>query len=344
VRIDLVIAIAAAAGAIGAAMIGRRDRDARSHAELRPLVPIDATLRAIVYGALVATSFVACSMAHTAISATCLVGALIVGTLRPPAIDLATTRVGRWLAMPASSVPRRPRPRATPFDPGTWLGATIFVVASLVIGTAIVAAWREHPDRSAIVAMHGLALLWPFATGRASQRAPDLVRDAWARLRPVERALERSFRGRVRVVGHVPRGGTLDEIRLRVAADERASSAGVLDVEIGCAIVAGVGAASLVPQLIVRARKGSPGALALERRIAPARASATFTACDGRDASERVVSIRPAFVSPRALRHWVRWAFAEAVRVGTEAAPVAAPTRPSRPIARLPLTTAEHLT
>jgi hypothetical protein len=345
VRLDLVVAIAVALGIVGASIVARRDRDAMRLAAFRPLVPIDVTLRATIFGALVGGSSIACLLGRTTISAAGLVGALIVATLRPPAIDLGPTRMGRWLAMPASAVPRRPRPPSAPIDPSTWLGATIFVLALIVLGAACVLVGREHADRSAIIAMHGLALLWPFATGRASQCAPDLVRDAWMRLRPVSRLLERSMRGRVRIVGHVPRGGTLDEVRIRVAPDDLAARAGVMDVEIGCAIVAGVGGASLVPQLLVRTRRGSPGALAFERRIAPARASATFSTSDGRDATERVIAIRPAFVSPRALRHWVRWALAEAVRPE----PVAtAPARSSRPSpstsVRLPLTTAEHLT
>ena len=110
----------------------------------------------------------------------------------------------------------------------------------------------------------------------------------------------------------------IEEVRLRLEPDEDLRARGLLGIEVGCAIVHGMGTAALVPELLVRVDRSGCAARVFESRLSRARISATFLFTHGRSASEQVIAIRPAFTSPSNLRRWVRW-----VLVTARAEPVA---------------------
>ena len=332
-------------GALSAAALRRRDLDARRWAgargeRLRGLLPLGDATRAVTFGACAAGSILASVCGRPMLGAAGVVLALVVGALRAPAPRSAARPAGRWLAIPLGSLPPSPVPVRAPFDLGARSGRIAFALGSLAIAACCALLARRDLAWAFTGGMHAVVLLWPFATGGASALPPDLVGGALRRLAPLHQTFGRAFGSRARVVAHVPRGGApIDEVRLRVAPTAAAAAAGLIDVEVGCALVAGFGATASVPELLMRARTGSPAAEALSRRIAAARHSATFALTRGRDEDERVLAVRPAFASPAALRRWVEWAMSLAERAPTS--PSQSHSRPQAPADARPVRSGE---
>jgi hypothetical protein len=346
----------------GAALLGlalflalrRRERDAARGASargiaLRPLVSWSLGVRSVMFGAL-ATGAVMCSATrHPFAAAVALVAALALGALRPPRPAQAQRRPGRWLAVPEQALVRRARAPSAPFDPGTPFGLLVLVLVLAAIGVACAFLARTNAAMAAMVAMHALLLVPLFGTGRAAQLPPELGLDAWPRLAPIARALAKIPGQKSRLVARVVRGSApkeappsstrgVDEVRIRIDPTEKARAAGLIAIEIGCALVHGVGSAALVPELLVRMESDESAARLLEARLSRATLSATFSFSAGREQGERVLSIRPAFTSPAGMRCWVEWAQdAVVVRAPASAVQAAAPaTRALRPASMLP--------
>jgi hypothetical protein len=317
-----------------------RDRGARRAArargtELRPLVPLSAAARAIGYGLTFAGACVATTAGQLYVAAGLLAGAIALATARPPLPASARRPRGRWLAIPASAIPAPRRPPGSWLDPETPSGAFLAVAGIAAVACGAVFVARTHLELAIVGVIHALALVPLMATGRASQLPPSLARDAWPLLAPVGAAIgaipDVQTRPIARLVAAQSAGANdgarssedaadaadaadadagVDEVRLRVDVAESARARGVVQIEVGCALVQGTGSATLVPELLVRLRVGSDAAARFDHVLAAVPASATLASLPGRTADERVVAIRPAITSPVALRRWVEWTLA----------------------------------
>ncbi|MEO7097365.1 MAG: hypothetical protein ABI175_29155 [Polyangiales bacterium] len=331
------IAAAVAAGAFAASLLAmkRRDADAtRMHASrgvrVRPLLPLGSSVRALLFATALAGGLVLSLGRAYVASATLLVVAIVVSILRAPESTSTARTAGRWLAIPRQAIPRRARAKSAPFDTSTWLGRGVLALVVLACAAGCVLLARRHLDLAVVAAMHLTALLSLFATGKTTQLPPDLACDAWPRLASIARALEKKHGPRLKVVGRVARRGDdgaapsspggIDEVRLRIDPTGQAADRGLLSIEIGCAIVSGLGASALVPELLVRVRHGTTGARALERRLARARASSTFSSSLGRTSDELALSIRPLLTGGGSMRRWVEWVVLAVEAGATESA------------------------
>ncbi len=315
--------LAGAALALSLVALRRRDADASAACAVRgvtvrPLLPLSSSVRAVLFGVSVATSLMLSLARMFPAGAAALVVAMLATVLRAPESIMAARVAGRWLAIPRQAIPTRPRPKAAPFDPSTWMGRV--VLALFVLGSIAVAAFlsRRHLDLAVIAAMHAFAFASLFVSGRAKQLPPELAFDAWPRLASIAKSLAKTEGARLKVVGHVPRrgesgeaapssSGRIDEVRLRVDPTAKAAENGLLSIEIGCAIVSGAGASALVPELLVRARASGVAARVLEERVRRTRASATFASTLGRTSDETVFAIRPLLTGGGSMRRWVAW-------------------------------------
>ena len=330
------IGLAAAAGAFAMSCCSMRRRDADAERvcrarglDRRPLIGLPSSLRAPLFGGAIAVGL-GLSLARLFVpSAVVLVSAMLLGVLRAPETNAVGRAAGRWLAIPRHAIPQRPRASAAPFDASTWWGRATLAVIAIVAGGACALLARHHLDLAAVAAMHVVALTSLFATGRATQLPPELAFDAWPKLSSIADALRKKQGARLKVIGHVPRrgedasvgpsSGRVDEVRLRIEPTALSGEAGLVSIEIGCAIVCGLGASALVPELLVRVRPGGPAAHALEARIARARASSTFSVSLGRTSDEKAIAIRPVLTGAGSLRRWVEWVLA-AVEAGATTA------------------------
>lgn len=309
-----------------------RDRGARRAARLRgveprPLVRLEDPARAVGYGATFTGACVATIGGHLYVAASLLVAALALAAARPPLPPARPRARGRWLAIPTSAIPSPLRAQGSPLDPSSALGLFLVLVVVAGVGAGAVHIARTHVELAVVAVIHALALVPLFATGRVAQLPPDLARDAWPALRPAAGAIAAIPGVRVKPIARLTalRGGDsdasasggagVDEVRARIDVPEEAVAQGVLHLELGCAIVQGTGAATLVPELLIRLRDGSP-AVELLGADRAAEGDATFARAPGRAVDEVVLSIRPAITAPAAMRRWVAWVLAS---VGTPA-------------------------
>jgi hypothetical protein len=305
-----------------------RDRGARRAArargtELRPLVPISDAARASGYGLAFAGACVATTAGQLYVAAGLLASALALATARPPMPASARRPRGRWLAIPTSAIPAPRRPRGSLFDPETPSGAFLALagLAAVVSGAVFVA--RTHLELAIVGVIHALAWVPLMATGRAAQLPPSLARDAWPLLAPVGAAIGAIAGVQTRPIARLVAAQAdvasedldaadagVDEVRLRVDLPEDVRGRGLVQLEVGCALVQGTGSATLVPELLVRLRAGSDASARFDHVLEAVPESATFASLPGRTADERVVAVRPAITTPTALRQWVEWALA----------------------------------
>jgi hypothetical protein len=190
----------------------------------------------------------------------------------------------------------------------------LVTLAGVGAGAAYVA--RTHVELAVVALIHALALVPLFATGRVAQLPPDLARDAWPTLRRAAAAIGEIPKVRVKPIARLTmaRDGAsgsagVDEVRARIDVGDEAVAQGLQHLELGCAIVQGTGAATLVPELLIRARAGSPAHDRLLEAVAEG-GEATFDVAMGRTPEDVVVAIRPAITTPAALRSWVSWTLA----------------------------------
>ncbi len=307
-------------GALALRDRGARRAAAAARTELRPLVALPLVARAALYGLAVAGACVVTTAGHLYVSAALLVAGMALATLRPPLPCDARRPRGRWLAVPVTAIPSPRRPRGSPFDPSTPSG--IFLALAGLAGVASAASFvaRTHVELAIVGVLHALALVPLALTGRASHLPPSLARDAWPVLAPIAAALrgvgEVNVKAMARLLAAHQAGdgadGGVDEVRLRIDVAEALRATGLQHLEIGCAIVQGTGAATLLPELLIRLRDGAEALARFDDLLDETAGSATFARLAGRDAVERVVVVRPAVTTPRAMRRWVEWALATA--------------------------------
>lgn len=283
------IALAIAAGlsaAVAFALVRKRDHDAIA-ARFRPFLPLPDMARAALFSGTTGLGVLATWAGRPIAGAAAIAVAIAAATLRAPLPDSASRPTGRWLAIPEAAVPARARRVLGPFDLAGRVARVALGLIVVAVAGAFVLLVRQGVAGALALAVSSAVLVPLFATGRGAQQPPDRVGDAWARLRPIAKALSAAGH-KVRVVARTVTKPTprIDEVRLRVDA----SSHGLRAIEVGCGIVHTSGGATLVPEVLARITAGSAAAVAAAEKSAADPSCALLL---GRGEDERVLAVRP---------------------------------------------------
>jgi hypothetical protein len=266
-------------------LVGHRGRVfaaacAKHGATARALLPVPGAARAGIAGIALAAGVALELTGRATAGAACVALATLAAALRAPLSRPVVRGPGRWLAL-------RPEEAFAP-SPSTW---TADALAALVVlaGVAAVAVLgrRFDPEAPWLVALDASALVPLFVTGRASQLPPDGARAAAPWLARVFRALRARPELRVRPWARVPlEGDEPDELRLLVLP--RATTPGLLGIEIGLAWSPTPVGWAEVPEVLAQVLEGSAAAVRLTQELPGSRL------VPGRRPDERVARLLPA--------------------------------------------------
>jgi hypothetical protein len=311
--------------ALKSAAVAREASAAGTHA--RPLVPLPATLRALLAGAfLVAGLWIELLARKATLGALLVLAASLLAAHLPPAWKRGSRLrgPGRWLPVAESQAFNDPpREAGGALDVSTRRGKVVFSLVLLALGAGVVALHDLSPYQAQLVAFDATALLAVFGTGLRSGLPPDPGKAPTRFLRELARRLRKTPGGReLRIIGRirVPEGATEpDELRLSVAP--RASIQGFSAIEVGVVHVPGIGGPIGLPEVLLRVGEGSPCEIALGDLPKLGRCAR------GRKPKERVIGLSPRLPTVRMTAGLVLRLVA---MVSAPSAEKAAPTTPAR--------------
>lgn len=319
--------VALALLAFGKTIDARRTAAGRG-AAARPLVPAPAPLRAVLLAAAFVGGAVAVGVhGRVVLGASCFAAAGLLGWFRPARAPRAPLRAaGKWLVVSEREATARPAfSLGSPVDASTPLGLAALVAASALVGLGISRLREAAPYHTLLLAVGATALLPLFLTGRRDQLPPDPMLDARPTLRAVAaRVMKRLRPYGARLVGriHVPvNGRDPDELRLALVPRTRPPGLAAIELAVGFAEVGGGWVP--VPEILVRARTGSPTDELLRERfegVAHDRGE--------RREGERVVSFSPKVPTAAAVAEL--WLAIFVAVSGDQRAPTPARARPPR--------------
>lgn len=254
------------------------------HCRARPLirVPWRAPLAGVALGGALAASL---GSASPLVAAALFLAAIALSAHRPPDATPELRGPGAWRTLDASAFERVPAPSL----PGAWLDASRPQgVAALVVALSAVGGLASHrfatsPYQGTWALLAGSVLLSIFCTGRAAELPVDMLDQSRRFLGSLQRRLARERDLVVTPLGRFAAAGdTLDELRLAVAPSRPVP--GLLGLEVGLELHAGLAGFRTSPVVVVRAADGSACQRALPRGL-------TWTR--GRTGDERACLVRP---------------------------------------------------
>jgi len=267
-------------------------------ATARPLVPLPASVRAVLAGALLVVGlFVELVVQRATIGALLILAAVALASHRSPLWPRATPRPrGRWLPMTEAAAFADPPPPANgTLDASTRAGKVLLGLSLLAVGGLVGLLFESSPYRAELIAFDTVALLAVFGTGRRAELPPDPATAPARLFRDIARRVRKAFPdGQVRLIGRVriPDGGSVaDELRLAVVP--RCSERGFGALEVGVVYVNGTGAVIGLPEVLLRTQAGSPCEAKLAELARHGRASR------GRSPSERAFVFSPRLPTAR---------------------------------------------
>jgi hypothetical protein len=256
------------------------------------------------------------------------VGELTIGSLlvalatlaaasRSPRTRLPARGPGRWLALrPDEAFASAEVGPQHWLDTGTPAGRRAAWITATLVAAAALASRHWRAQGPWLVVLDAASLVPLFATGRASDLAPEGVRGAASWLSPLFTRLRAVASLRVAPWARIVLGGsTVDELRLLVLP--RAVMPGVVGIEIGRAWSTTPSGWAASPEVLVRVLEGSSAAAKLAQVLPRVRS------LPGRRGDERVVRLRPR-AGTRASTYMLTRGLAEAFTDRRAAAPARA--------------------
>ena len=271
-----------------------------ARAEMPPLVPLPAVLRAVLAAAALVGG-VALQLLVNAplwgallVVSACLLAAHGGAKLpeRPP-----TRGPGRWLVVTEQEgLPRLPPSGGAYLDSSTRVGKLLLLLLLVATGAVVFALAREGaPQLAILVAFDAVIWLAIFGTGRLLSLPPDMAVEPVRILRPVAERLRKHKA--MKAARLVPRlripHGEMDPDEVRLMVFPRLPLRGFVAIEVGVTYALGLGARVAMPEVLVRVLVGSPcddalAAISRRARITP-----------GRKREERVISLSPRWPSAK---------------------------------------------
>jgi hypothetical protein len=263
-------------------------RHAHGIAAPRPVVPLPASLRALLAGPALAGGVVMQLRVDDPRWGTLAVlSALGLAAYRRPFWRRAPRGPGRWLLVSDAEAFAPPgNVKGAWLDAGTVTGRVLLVSSLASAAVLTYAVSRVSAYHAYLVAFDATVLLAVFGTGRLSDLPPHPLTGPGPRLRRVARDLRARPSIRAVAWGRLPDGGDgFDELRLLCAP--KVPLRGFVGVEVGLVAATGAGGIFYLPEVLVRVIDASPCHDAF-RKLRP---GARWLR--GRRAEERVMSLAP---------------------------------------------------